>query len=91
MESQRPIWYDDVVIPINPDLDSRRQRERARPDVLAVIAAGGMLGAAARFKIAESLPVESGQFPWATFWTNLSGRFLLGFLLVVLPQQVASR
>jgi CrcB protein len=51
---------------------------------LAVIAIGGMLGAAARFKIAEALPVRPGHFPWATFWTNLSGSFVLGFLLIVL-------
>ncbi len=87
LESQRRIWYDDFVIPIDPDLDSRRRGDRSRPDVLAVIAAGGMLGAAARFKISESMPVKPGQFPWATFWTNLSGSFLLGFLLVVLLER----
>jgi fluoride exporter len=43
-----------------------------------------MLGATARFKLSEALPTTPGQFPWATFWTNLSGSFLLGFLLVVL-------
>lgn len=51
---------------------------------LAVIAIGGMIGATARFKVAEALPIKPGHFPWATFWTNLSGSFLLGFLLVVL-------
>ena len=43
-----------------------------------------MLGATARFKLAEALPNETGHFPWATFWTNISGSFLLGFLLVLL-------
>ena len=57
------------------------------PDVLAVIAVGGMLGAAARFKLAEALPTKPGHFPWATFWTNLSGSFLLGFLLIVLLER----
>jgi fluoride exporter len=57
---------------------------RAQPDVLAVIAIGGMLGATARFKLAEALPTKAGHFPWATLWTNLSGSFLLGFLLIVL-------
>jgi fluoride exporter len=60
---------------------------RAQPDVLAVIALGGMLGAAARFKIAEALPTEAGTFPWATFWTNLSGSFLLGLLLTLLLER----
>jgi CrcB protein len=59
----------------------------ARPDVIAVIALGGMLGATARFKLSEALPTKAGHFPWATFWTNLSGSFLLGFLLIVLLER----
>jgi CrcB protein len=93
---------DDNVIPIDPDLApsdpgepavgrsrrlSQRRESRARPDVLAVIAIGGMLGATVRFKLSEVLPTEAGHFPWATFWTNLSGSFLLGFLLVVLLER----
>jgi fluoride exporter len=54
---------------------------------LAVIAIGGMVGAAARFKIAQALPTTPGHFPWATFWTNLSGSFLLGFFLIVLLER----
>ena len=46
-----------------------------------------MLGAAARFKLSEAIPTRTGHFPWATFWTNLSGSFLLGFLLVVLLER----
>jgi CrcB protein len=42
-----------------------------------------MLGASARYGIARWLPVEPGHFPWATFWTNLSGSFLVGLVLVV--------
>ena len=55
--------------------------------MLAVIAVGGMLGAAARFELSEALPANEGHFPWATFWTNLSGSFLLGFLLIVLLER----
>ena len=58
-----------------------------RRRMLAFIAIGGMLGAAARFKVAEALNTMPGHFPWATFWTNLSGSFLLGFLLVVLLER----
>ena len=65
----------------------RRRHGRAQPDVLAVIAVGGMLGATARFKLAEALPSKAGHFPWATFWTNLSGSFLLGLLLVLLLER----
>lgn len=92
---------DHTVIPIDPDLAPddaaepsvsrsprvRRHHGRARPDVLAVIALGGMVGASARYAIAQALPITSGRFPWATFWTNLSGSFLLGFLLVLLLER----
>jgi CrcB protein len=92
---------DDFAIPIDPDLDpsdprtptvadGRRplvRRRRVEPDVLAVIALGGMLGATARFKLVEALPAAPGRFPWATFWANLSGSFLLGFLLIVLLER----
>ena len=60
---------------------------RAQPGVLAVIAFGGAIGAAARFKLAEAVPTRPGHFPWATFWTNISGSFLLGFLLIVLLER----
>jgi CrcB protein len=71
------------VSPIDPDLAPPGTRS-GRPAVLAAIAAGGMLGASARYGIARWLPTHPHGFPWATFWTNLSGSFVLGFLLVVL-------
>jgi CrcB protein len=82
----------DDALPIDPDIEASRRgpRERPSPDVLAVIALGGMLGASARYGIARWLPVTSGQFPWATFWTNLSGCFVLGFLLVVVVERLPS-
>jgi len=61
---------------------------RVQPDVLVAIAAGGILGATARFKLAEALPTSPGTFPWATFWTNMSGSFVLGFVLILLLERV---
>lgn len=93
---------DRTVIPIDPDLGpsdlgeptigraratTRRRHGRARPDVLAVIALGGMFGASARYGVTQWLPTRPGRFPWATFWTNLSGSFLLGLLLVLLLER----
>ncbi|HEY0517918.1 MAG TPA: CrcB family protein [Ilumatobacteraceae bacterium] len=93
---------DDVAIPIDPDLspadpgvpaiDRRtvrapRRHRRIEPDVLAVIAVGGMLGAAARFRLAEAIPTPHDRFPWATFCTNVSGSFVLGLLLVLLLER----
>lgn len=46
-----------------------------------------MLGASARYGVAQLLPTRPGRFPWATFWTNLSGSFLLGLLLVLLLER----
>lgn len=63
------------------------RRARARPGVLAVVALGGMVGATARLELARALPTSPGRFPWATFWTNLSGSFLLGMLMIVLLER----
>ncbi|WUD69773.1 fluoride efflux transporter CrcB [Nocardia sp. NBC_00508] len=53
---------------------------------LLVVAAGGALGALARYGIAQWLPVHSGRFPWATFLTNVSGCFLIGVLMVAVTE-----
>ena len=87
------------ALPVDPDLElelelapapDATRRGRAQPGVLAVIAAGGMLGASARYGIARWLPVTAGRFPWATFWTNLAGSFVLGVVLVVLVERFPS-
>ena len=75
----------DDAVPIDPDLAPRPRR--LAPDVLAVIALGGIVGATARFEVAEALPTAPGHFPWATFWTNLSGSLLLGFLLILIIER----
>lgn len=46
----------------------------------AAIVAGGALGALARLGLDEVLPVEPGEWPWATFTANLVGCALLGYL-----------
>jgi CrcB protein len=84
---------DATVVPIDPDLapfdpaepssTHRPARRRARPAVLAAIAAGGALGTPARYEVTQLIHVANGGFPWATFWTNVSGSFALGFLLIL--------
>ncbi|HZR15410.1 MAG TPA: fluoride efflux transporter CrcB [Acidimicrobiia bacterium] len=67
---------------------SRRHRERrARADVLAAVALGGALGAPARYGVAQVIHVAKGTFPWATFWTNISGSFVLGLVLVLIVER----
>ena len=43
--------------------------------------------AIARYAISLGLPTETGRFPWGTFVVNISGSFVLGFLLIILIQQ----
>jgi CrcB protein len=46
-----------------------------------------MPGAAARYGMSQWIHVPAGRFPWPTFWTNVSGAFALGLLLVVLLER----
>lgn len=50
--------------------------------VLAVIAAGGMAGAAARHGIGLAIPTAAGGLPWSTFIVNASGCLLIGVVMV---------
>lgn len=58
-----------------------------RPSVLAAIAAGGFLGAPARYELALALPASSGSFPLSTFVTNIFGSFVLGALLTLIVEK----
>lgn len=63
------------------------RRARFRPSVLAAVAAGGALGAPARYGVGLALPTPVNTFPWATFVTNVSGCLLLGLVLVLLADR----
>jgi CrcB protein len=80
--------------PAEPAADHRAARrprirtaQRAQLDVLAAIAAGGALGAPARYGVAQLIHVAPNTFPWATFWTNISGSFALGLLLILMLER----
>jgi CrcB protein len=55
------------------DLDVKRSD-------LAAVAAGGVLGALARYGIATVWPYTQEGFPWSTWVINVSGCFLIGVL-----------
>jgi CrcB protein len=95
-------------LPIDPDLAPGNPAEpaverppaarraagtrRAERYVLAAIALGAALGAPARYGVAQVIHVAKETFPWATFWTNISGSFALGlFLALILERFPPSR
>ena len=55
--------------------------------MLGAIAVGGALGTAARYGVAQLVHVAPGGFPWATFWTNVSGSFALGLVLALVLER----
>ncbi|MGP4015832.1 fluoride efflux transporter CrcB [Saccharopolyspora sp. 5N708] len=84
----------EVVEPIDPDVDLRvgmRELAHSHLPVLAVIALGGGLGALARYGLSQLLPTAPGHFPWATFWTNIIGCFLIGILMVLITEVWSAR
>jgi fluoride exporter len=72
---------------VRPRAPSGAPIRRGDPRVLAAIALGGALGAPARYGVAQVIHVAKDSFPWATFWTNISGSFALGLLLVLILER----
>jgi CrcB protein len=77
----------DATYPQAAAVRRRRPRPGVAPDVLAAVAAGGALGAPARYGLAQVVGTTAGGFPWATFWTNVSGSLALGFVLVLVTER----
>ncbi len=78
-------------LPVDSDVDLHDARQRwellRTPwSVLGVIALGGALGALGRLGLATIWPHTIGQFPWATFVTNVAGCFLIGVLMVLISE-----
>lgn len=51
------------------------------------MAAGGALGAPARYGLDLAVPTAAAAFPWATFVVNVTGSFVLGALLVLIVER----
>jgi CrcB protein len=88
--SEVPGDREERAVPVDPDVDvpdvdlpDGSRARRVRPGVILAIAAGGALGAPARYEVAQIIHVAKDTFPWATLATNVSGSFALGFLLVL--------
>lgn len=65
---------------------ARRTEWRAQAPVVAAVAAGGALGATVRYALTLAWPTPAGGFPWATFWTNVSGCAAMGVLMVLVTE-----
>ncbi|MEV0601907.1 CrcB family protein [Streptomyces sp. NPDC050315] len=75
--------------PVDSDVDLHHppppaaRPERQRP-VVAAIALGGGVGAAARYGASLLWPTPPGAFPWTTLAVNVLGCALIGVLMAVL-------
>ncbi|MFD9488043.1 fluoride efflux transporter FluC [Streptomyces sp. NPDC059991] len=77
---------------IDSDVDLHVPAQRAETaggakwPVLAVISAGGALGASARYGLALAWPVRAGGFPWSTLLINVLGCALIGVLMPLISE-----
>ncbi len=58
-------------------------RGRVSWRLAVAVAAGGALGSAGRYALAQLWPTPAHGFPWATFVTNVVGCLAIGLLLGV--------
>ncbi len=58
------------------------------PRRIALVFAGGAVGASLRAWLGASLPPSTAGFPWATFTANVTGAFMLGLLSEFLLRRV---
>jgi CrcB protein len=75
----------DADVDVDVDLRHGRRGRRRSQDatVLAVIAAGGAIGASARYLIGQQWPTPAGAFPVGTLAINVLGCALIGVLMVL--------
>jgi CrcB protein len=70
---------------VDPDVDLHVPEQRAvDAALLGAVAAGGVLGAEARYAVARLWDSPVGGWPWDTWLVNVSGCFLIGVLMGVL-------
>lgn len=71
--------------------DRRGWVSRIPWDVVAVVSAGGVLGALARHAITTTWHHGGAGFPWAVFTVNVTGCLLIGVLMVAVTDVWPSR
>lgn len=55
---------------------------------LAAVFGGGIVGALARYGLAEAFMPAPGHWPWATFIANVAGTFALGYFVTRLQERL---
>jgi CrcB protein len=85
-------WPDE---PDDPDTavepwPLRPGRMPRQAGILAAVAAGGVLGACARYGASLAWPTVPGAFPWTTFWINVTGCTLMGVLMVLITERITA-
>ena len=94
-ERREPHRHHDPFpgLPVDPDVtrDADVPPPRIHTTVVGVVAAGGALGAVARWALAEALPHGAGSFAWSTWVTNVLGCFLIGVLMVAVVERWPER
>ena len=80
---------DGAIDPdVGLDVPGQRSERALDPVVLGVIAAGGILGAEARYAVERAIPTPAGAWPLATWGINVVGSLLIGVLMVVVTESV---
>ena len=62
--------------------------EDERQRLAVAIFLGGAIGALARVGLSELFPARDGTWPWAVFAINVSGSFVLGYLVTRLQERL---
>ncbi len=69
--------------PVDPDLDAAAVNRSRELQTVALVAAGGIVGAVARYEAGLIWPTGVGAFPWTTLGINLLGSLALAVLVVL--------
>jgi CrcB protein len=73
--------------PVDPDVPPDEVTTPPHAAVLVAVAAGGVLGALARYGAQRAWPAGRGDFPWTVLCVNLAGCALIGVLMVLVTER----
>ncbi|MET8631755.1 CrcB family protein [Streptomyces sp. NPDC004680] len=79
-----PAGPDTAVDPWPPEKAPSPKRRQA--EIIGAIAAGGVIGACARYGATLIWPTAPTAFPWTTFWINVTGCAAMGILMVLITE-----